>query len=106
MPQYQLSHLDLLEHEAIHILRETSAQFESAAILFSGGKDSLVLAALARKAFAPARPPFPLLHIDTGHNFPETIEFGTLWLPLSAIGSSFAKFRRASTQVGPLKRPA
>lgn len=75
MPHYQLSHLDQLEHEAIHILRETSAQFESAAILFSGGKDSLVLAALARKAFTPARPPFPLLHIDTGHNFPETLEF-------------------------------
>jgi len=72
---YQLSHLDLLEHEAIHILRETAAQFAHAAILFSGGKDSLVLAALARKAFAPARPPFPLLHIDTGHNFPETLEF-------------------------------
>ena len=75
MSQYQLSNLDQLEHEAIHILRETSAQFESAAILFSGGKDSLVLAALARKAFSPARPPFPLLHIDTGHNFPETLEF-------------------------------
>ncbi len=75
MPHYQLSHLDLLEHEAIHILRETAAQFAHAAILFSGGKDSLVLAALARKAFAPARPPFPLLHIDTGHNFPETLEF-------------------------------
>jgi sulfate adenylyltransferase subunit 2 len=75
VPHYQLSHLDLLEHEAIHILRETAAQFAHAAILFSGGKDSLVLAALARKAFAPARPPFPLLHIDTGHNFPETLEF-------------------------------
>ena len=75
MTHYQLSHLDLLEHEAIHILRETAAQFAHAAILFSGGKDSLVLAALARKAFAPARPPFPLLHIDTGHNFPETLEF-------------------------------
>lgn len=75
MSQYQLSHLDLLEHEAVHILRETAAQFHSSAILFSGGKDSLVLAALARKAFAPARPPFPLLHIDTGHNFPETLQF-------------------------------
>lgn len=75
MSHYHLSHLDLLEHEAVHILRETAAQFAQAAILFSGGKDSLVLAALARKAFAPARPPFPLLHIDTGHNFPETLEF-------------------------------
>jgi len=75
MSQYQLSHLDLLEHEAVFILREAAAQFPSAAILFSGGKDSLVLAALARKAFAPAPPPFSLLHIDTGHNFPETLAF-------------------------------
>lgn len=75
MAQYHLSHLDLLEHEAVHILREAAAQFAHAAILFSGGKDSLVLAALARKALAPARVPFPLLHIDTGHNFPETLEF-------------------------------
>jgi sulfate adenylyltransferase subunit 2 len=75
MPPLHLSQLDALEHESIHILRETAAQFPSAALLFSGGKDSLVLAALARKAFAPARPPFPLLHIDTGHNFPETLAF-------------------------------
>lgn len=75
MSQYQLSHLDQLEHEAVHILREASAQCTQAAILFSGGKDSLVLAVLARKAFAPASPPFPLLHIDTGHNFPETLDF-------------------------------
>ncbi|HTL69013.1 MAG TPA: sulfate adenylyltransferase subunit CysD [Lacunisphaera sp.] len=75
MPQYQLSHLDQLEHEAIHILRETHAQCAQAAILFSGGKDSLVLSVLACKAFAPARSPFPLLHIDTGHNFPETLIF-------------------------------
>ena len=75
MSQLHLSHLDLLEHEAVHILRETAAQFPHAAILFSGGKDSLVLAVLARKAFAPARCPFPLLHIDTGHNFPETLVF-------------------------------
>jgi len=75
MSHFQLSQLDLLEHEAIHILRETAVQFPQAAILFSGGKDSLVLAAVARKAFAPARPPFALLHIDTGHNFPETLEY-------------------------------
>lgn len=75
MSTFHLSHLDLLEHEAIHILRETAAQFAHTAILFSGGKDSLVLAAVTRKAFTPARPPFPLLHIDTGHNFPETLEF-------------------------------
>ncbi len=68
-------HLPLLESEAIHILREVAAQFERPALLFSGGKDSIVLAWLARKAFAPARTPFPLLHIDTGHNFPETLRF-------------------------------
>ena len=70
-----LGHLPLLESESIHILRETAAQFERPALLFSGGKDSIVAAWLARKAFAPARSPFPLLHIDTGHNFPETLEF-------------------------------
>ena len=75
MSQYQLSQLDQLEHEAVHILREASAQCSQAVILFSGGKDSLVLATLALKAFAPARPLFPLLHIDTGHNFPETLGF-------------------------------
>lgn len=75
MSRYQLSHLDQLEHEAVHILREAAAQCSRAALLFSGGKDSLVLAVLAGKAFAPARPPFPLLHIDTGHNFPETLDF-------------------------------
>ena len=64
-----------LADEAVHILRETAAQFERPAILFSGGKDSIVIAHLAVRAFAPARPPFPLLHVDTGHNFLETIEF-------------------------------
>lgn len=64
-----------LEDEAIYILREVAAQFEQPALLFSGGKDSITLVHLAQKAFFPARIPFPLLHIDTGHNFPETIEF-------------------------------
>ena len=68
-------HLRLLENESIHVLREVAAQFERPALLFSGGKDSIVVAWLARKAFAPSRIPFPLLHVDTGHNFPETIEF-------------------------------
>jgi len=68
-------HLHALENEAIHVIREVGAQFERPAILFSGGKDSIVLAWLARKAFHPAPIPFPLLHIDTGHNFPETITF-------------------------------
>ena len=70
-----LSHLDWLESEAIHILREVAGQCASPVLLFSGGKDSLVLLHLATKAFRPARFPFPLLHVDTGHNFPEVIEF-------------------------------
>jgi sulfate adenylyltransferase subunit 2 len=64
-----------LEHEAIYIIREVAAQFERPALLFSGGKDSITLVQLARKAFYPAKVPFPMLHIDTGHNFPETIAF-------------------------------
>lgn len=69
------SHLNILENEAIHVLREVASQFERPAILFSGGKDSIVLVHLALKAFYPARIPFPLIHIDTGHNFEETITF-------------------------------
>ncbi|WP_073180355.1 sulfate adenylyltransferase subunit CysD [Flagellimonas flava] len=64
-----------LEHEAIYIFREVAAQFERPVLLFSGGKDSITLVRLAQKAFWPAKIPFPLMHIDTGHNFPETIEF-------------------------------
>ncbi len=64
-----------LEHEAIYIMREVAAQFEKPVLLFSGGKDSITLVRLAQKAFWPAKIPFPLMHIDTGHNFPETIEF-------------------------------
>ena len=75
MRDYSLSHLDQLEAEAIFVLRETAAQFENPALLFSGGKDSIVMAWLARKAFWPARMPFPLVHIDTGHNFPETLTY-------------------------------
>lgn len=72
---YRKGHLDQLESEAIYILREVAAQFERPVLLFSGGKDSIVLVRLAQKAFAPGKFPFPLMHIDTGHNFPETIEF-------------------------------
>jgi len=75
MSNYNLSHLNQLEAEAIFILRETAAQFENPGLLFSAGKDSIVMAHLARKAFYPARIPFPLVHVDTGHNFPETIAF-------------------------------
>src|SRR5919198_2958806 len=70
-----LSHLDWLEAEAIHVLREVAGQCSNPVLLFSGGKDSICLLRLAEKAFRPGRFPFPLLHIDTGHNFPEVIEF-------------------------------
>ncbi|MFJ8887031.1 sulfate adenylyltransferase subunit CysD [Streptomyces sp. NPDC102402] len=69
-----LTHLDALESEAVHILREVAGEFEKPVILFSGGKDSIVMLHLAMKAFTPAPVPFPLLHVDTGHNFPEVIE--------------------------------
>jgi sulfate adenylyltransferase subunit 2 len=75
MTNYNLDHLRELESEAIYVLRETAAQFERPALLFSGGKDSIVITHLARKAFYPAKFPFPLVHIDTGHNFPEAIAF-------------------------------
>jgi sulfate adenylyltransferase subunit 2 len=74
-PDYQLSQLDVLEAEAIHVMREVAAEFERPALLFSGGKDSIVMLALAEKAFWPARIPFPVMHVDTGHNFPEVLEF-------------------------------
>jgi sulfate adenylyltransferase subunit 2 len=72
---YMLSQLDVLEAESIHVMREVAAEFERPALLFSGGKDSVVMLALAEKAFQPARIPFPVLHVDTGHNFPEVIKF-------------------------------
>jgi sulfate adenylyltransferase subunit 2 len=72
---YELSHLRALEAEAIHIIREVAAEFERPALLFSGGKDSIVMLHLAVKAFAPAKVPFPVMHVDTGHNFPEVIAF-------------------------------
>jgi len=75
MGNYTLSHLRELEAEAIFVIREVAASFENPVLLFSGGKDSILLTHLAKKAFHPARIPFSLVHIDTGHNFPETIEF-------------------------------
>ncbi|MEM6911276.1 MAG: sulfate adenylyltransferase subunit CysD [Verrucomicrobiota bacterium] len=75
MKDYTVNHLKQLESEAIYVLRETAAQFEKPALLFSGGKDSIVMAWLAYKAFYPSKLPFPLVHVDTGHNFPETMEF-------------------------------
>jgi sulfate adenylyltransferase subunit 2 len=75
MGTHELTHLDVLEAEAIHIMREVAAELSKPVLLFSGGKDSIVLLRLAEKAFRPAPFPFPLMHVDTGHNFPEVIEF-------------------------------
>src|ERR1700758_4326189 len=72
---YSLSQLDVLEAESIHIMREVAAEFERPVLLFSGGKDSIVMLALAERAFWPARIPFPVMHVDTGHNFPEVLEY-------------------------------
>ncbi len=72
---YELSHIETLESEAIHIFREVAAELERPVLLFSGGKDSVVLLRLAEKAFRPGRFPFPIMHVDTGHNFPEVVEF-------------------------------
>jgi len=72
--------LQHLEAEAIFVLREVAAEFERPVLLFSGGKDSIVVSHLARKAFFPGQVPFPFLHIDTGHNFPETIEYRDWWM--------------------------
>src|SRR5207244_5235214 len=74
-PDYSLSQLEVLESESIHIMREVAAEFERPVLLFSGGKDSIVMLALAERAFWPARIPFPVMHVDTGHNFPEVLEF-------------------------------
>ncbi|HED10190.1 MAG TPA: sulfate adenylyltransferase small subunit, partial [Caldithrix abyssi] len=75
MKNFRLNHLRELEAESIYVIREVAAQFERPVMLFSGGKDSIIMFHLALKAFHPARLPFPLLHIDTGHNFKETLDF-------------------------------
>ena len=72
---YELSHLETLEAESVFVMREVVAEFQRPVLLFSGGKDSIVMLRLAEKAFAPARIPFPVMHVDTGHNFPEVLEF-------------------------------
>src|SRR6202044_922223 len=72
---YLLSQLDVLEAESIHVMREVAAEFERPVLLFSGGKDSIVMLALAERAFWPARIPFPVMHVDTGHNFAEVLEY-------------------------------
>ncbi len=77
---YPRNTLDILEAEAIHVIREVAAQFERPLMLFSGGKDSILMSYLAKKAFWPGRIPFPLMHIDTGHNFDETLEYRDWWM--------------------------
>lgn len=77
---YRISHLKELEAESIFILREIASQFDNPVLLFSGGKDSILVSYLAKKAFTPANIPFPFLHVDTGHNFTETIEFRDRWI--------------------------
>src|ERR1044072_7558814 len=72
---YRISHLDALEAESVFVMREVASEFQRPVLLFSGGKDSIVMLRLAEKAFAPARIPFPVMHVDTGHNFPEVIAF-------------------------------
>jgi sulfate adenylyltransferase subunit 2 len=80
MNSHKLSHLKELESESIYVLRELAAQFENPVLLFSGGKDSIVVSWLARKAFWPSKIPFPLMHVDTGHNFVETLEYRDRWV--------------------------
>ena len=91
-----------LEHEAIYIMREVAAQFERPALLFSGGKDSITLVHLARKAFYPAKVPFPMLHIDTGHNFPETIGFRD-WLAAHTGMQLIVRYVQDSIDQGKVK---
>jgi len=91
-----------LEDEAIYIMREVAAQFEKPAILFSGGKDSITLVRLAQKAFFPGKIPFPLLHIDTGHNFPETIEYRN-WLVKETGADLIVRYVQASIDAGKVR---
>jgi sulfate adenylyltransferase subunit 2 len=98
---FVLSHLDELESEAIHIMREVAAERERPVLLFSGGKDSIVLLRLAEKAFHPGRFPFPVMHVDTGHNFPEVIEFRDRRVEeLASVQESIDR-GRVSDEVGP-----
>jgi sulfate adenylyltransferase subunit 2 len=94
MNRYNLNHLQKLEAESIYVIREVAAQFERPVLLFSGGKDSIVLGHLSRKAFSPAKIPFPFLHIDTGHNFPEVLIFR----------DTFAKYLEVRLLVGSVQR--
>ncbi|MGV9573581.1 phosphoadenosine phosphosulfate reductase domain-containing protein, partial [Streptomyces nigra] len=104
---YALSHLDALESEAVHIFREVAGEFERPVILFSGGKDSIVMLHLALKAFAPAPVPFSLLHVDTGHNFPEVIEYRDRTVEKHQLPSASPSTEAAcSTLISPTASPA
>jgi sulfate adenylyltransferase subunit 2 len=94
---YRVSHLDALEAESIFVMREVMAEFERPVMLFSGGKDSIVMLRLAEKAFAPARIPFPVMHVDTGHNFPEVLDYRDTGWPRSGSTWWSPACRRRST---------
>ena len=102
MKNYNLTHLEQLEAEAIFVLRETAAQFENPGLLFSGGKDSIVMAHLAYKALS-CRSPFPLVHVDTGHNFPETIEYRDEFV--EKLGAQLIVVRRDSIDCTAVEKP-
>jgi len=101
----ELSHLATLEAEAIHVMREVAAQLERPVLLFSGGKDSIVLTRLAEKAFRPGRFPFPLMHVDTGHNFPEVIEYRDRIVEQTGIRLEVASVQ-AAIDSGRISEPA
>jgi sulfate adenylyltransferase subunit 2 len=96
-----MHHLDQLEAEAVHVIREVAAELEKPVLLFSGGKDSIVLLHLARKAFRPGAVPFPVMHVDTGHNFPEVIEFRDRHVPDVLVASVQESIDRGRVQDAP-----
>jgi sulfate adenylyltransferase subunit 2 len=96
-----MTHLDVLEAEAIHVIREVAAELEKPVLLFSGGKDSIVLLHLARKAFRPGEVPFPVMHVDTGHNFPEVIAFRDRHVPDVLVASVQASIDRGRVRDAP-----
>jgi sulfate adenylyltransferase subunit 2 len=102
----KLSHLKDLESESIYVLREVISQFQNPVVLFSGGKDSIIIAHLAKKAFFPAKIPFPFLHIDTGHNFPETIVFRDDLIKELGIQLLVVLLKKVSIKVAFVKKAA
>ena len=98
--QYQLSNVRTLEAHSIHVIREVAAEFERPVLLFSGGKDSIVMLRLAEKAFWPAKIPFSVMHVDTGHNFPRSSSFATGASTRSEPDSSWLRSKTRSTPAG------